>query len=99
MKNPLPFYKCLQNISFKFVIDNTEDLVEMHKVIKKYDISKEKVILMPQGTTKESILEKSYWMDKSMQRKMALFFLLFTGIVMGQPSRKMMIMYFGSKKK
>ena len=30
----LPFYEGLQNISFKFAIDNTEDLVEMHKVIK-----------------------------------------------------------------
>ena len=60
----LPFYKGLQNISFKFVIDKMEDLVEINKVIEKYDIAKEKVILMPQGTTKESIREKSYWIDK-----------------------------------
>jgi len=60
----LPFYKCLQNISFKFVIDKPEDLVEINKVLEKYDISKAKVILMPQGTTKEGILEKSYWIDR-----------------------------------
>jgi hypothetical protein len=47
--------------------------VETNKVIENFDISKEKVILIPQGTTKESILDKSYWIV-TMQRKMTLFF-------------------------
>ncbi len=57
----LSFYKYLQNASFKFVIDKSEDLVEIDQILKKYNLPKEQVILMPQGATKESILEKSRW--------------------------------------
>ncbi|MBA3978574.1 MAG: 7-carboxy-7-deazaguanine synthase QueE [Nitrosopumilus sp.] len=57
----LLFYKDLRNASFKFVIDNLEDLVELEKILKKYDLPKGQVILMPQGTTKESMLDKSRW--------------------------------------
>ena len=60
----LSFFKDLQNASFKFVIDKTEDLIEINQFIDKYDLPKEKVILMPQGTTKESISEKSRWIAK-----------------------------------
>ena len=57
----LPFYKDLTNASFKFVIDKSEDLVEIDQILKRYNLPKEQVILMPQGTTKESLLEKSRW--------------------------------------
>jgi 7-carboxy-7-deazaguanine synthase len=57
----LPFYADLQNASFKFVIDKPEDLVEIDQIQKKYDLPKDQIILMPQGVTKESIMEKSRW--------------------------------------
>ena len=60
-EKPLSFYKDFQNATFKFVIDRSEDLVEIDQILKKYGLPKEQVILMPQGTTKESILEKSRW--------------------------------------
>ncbi len=57
----LSFYKDLQNASFKFVIDKSDDLVDIDQILKKYDLPKKQVILMPQGSTKESIIEKSRW--------------------------------------
>lgn len=60
----LSFYKDLQNASFKFVIDKPEDLAEVDQIIKKYNLPNDQVILMPQGATKESIMEKSRWITK-----------------------------------
>jgi organic radical activating enzyme len=57
----LSFYKDLQNASFKFVIDKLDDLVDIEQMLKKYSLPNEQVILMPQGSTKESIIEKSRW--------------------------------------
>ena len=65
----LSFYKDLQNASFKFVIDKPEDLVEMDLILKKYDMPQDQVILMPQGTTKESIMEKSRWITNYAKNK------------------------------
>lgn len=46
---------------FKFVIDNKKDLKEVKTMIKKCGLSNGKIILMPQGITREEIIEKSPW--------------------------------------
>lgn len=47
---------------FKFVIDSPKDLNEVKVMIKKFDLPKEKIILMPQGITKKAMKEKTKWL-------------------------------------
>ena len=67
------FYKDLRNTSFKFVIDKSEDLMEIDQILIKYHLPNEQVILMPQGTTKESILEKSGWITNYAKKNNFVF--------------------------
>ena len=60
----IPFYKDLKNTFFKFVVDKPDDLKEINQLIKKYEIPKEKLILMPQASTKEELLNKNEWLEK-----------------------------------
>jgi organic radical activating enzyme len=46
---------------YKFVIDKKSDLKEIKEMIKKYLLPKDKIILMPQGITREEIAKKSPW--------------------------------------
>ena len=69
----LSFYKDVQNASFKFVIDKPEDLVEMDQVINKYNLPNDHVILMPQGATKGSIMEKSRWITDHAKKNNFVF--------------------------
>ncbi|MDQ6723833.1 MAG: 7-carboxy-7-deazaguanine synthase QueE [Thermoproteota archaeon] len=60
----LSFYKDSKNAFFKFVVDELDDMVEIEYIIKKYDLPKKRVILMPQAITKEKLLEKSAWIHE-----------------------------------
>ncbi len=60
----LSFYKDSKNAFFKFVVDELDDMKEIDDLIKKYDLPKERVILMPQAITKEKLLEKSDWIHE-----------------------------------
>jgi len=44
---------------YKFVIDKEKDIIEVKKFIKKHNLPKNKVFLMPQGKTTDEIIEKS----------------------------------------
>jgi organic radical activating enzyme len=57
----LSFYKDLRGSTFKFVVDKPEDLSEIDQILKKFAIPKDKVMLMPQGTTRENISQKTKW--------------------------------------
>ncbi len=46
---------------FKFVIQSSDDIDEVIHLARKYAIPREKIILMPQGSNKEQLLEKSDW--------------------------------------
>lgn len=52
----------LERTYFKFVIDNPNDVKEVKSLIKKFDLAKEKIILMPEGITKKSLNEKTKWL-------------------------------------
>jgi 7-carboxy-7-deazaguanine synthase len=63
-KKSLPVYRDLENSFFKFVIDKFDDFEDIEHHIQKYCLPKERVILMPQATTKEKLLEKSVWIKE-----------------------------------
>ncbi|HEX7475786.1 MAG TPA: 7-carboxy-7-deazaguanine synthase QueE [Dehalococcoidales bacterium] len=47
---------------FKFVIQDQADFNEVLNLIEKYKLPTEKIILMPEGQTKEKLLQKSEWL-------------------------------------
>ena len=49
------FFVKLENSVFKFVIENESDLVEVDELITKYSIPKNKILLMPQASTKDEL--------------------------------------------
>jgi len=49
------FFVKLENSVFKLVIENETDLVEIDELITKYGIPKNKILLMPQASTKDEI--------------------------------------------
>jgi 7-carboxy-7-deazaguanine synthase len=63
-KKSLPFYKDLKNAFFKFVVDKLDDIKEIDQLIQTYHLPKEQIILMPQATTKEKLLEKTLWIEE-----------------------------------
>ena len=63
-KKSLTFYKDLKNAFFKFVVDKLDDIKEIDHLIQKYHLPKEQIVLMPQATTKEKLLEKTLWIQE-----------------------------------
>ena len=63
-KKSLSIFRDLENAFFKFVIDKHDDFEDMEYYMQKYDLPKERLILMPQATTKEKLLEKSGWINE-----------------------------------
>ena len=49
------FFVKLQNCLFKFVIENESDMKEIDELITKYNIPKNKILLMPQASTKDEL--------------------------------------------
>ena len=49
------FFSNHENCFFKFVVENKSDIDEITKLVKKYSISNEQVLLMPQAQTKEEL--------------------------------------------
>lgn len=49
---------------YKFVIDQPADLREVKNFIKKHKLPQNRIILMPQGITREEIAERSIWLAK-----------------------------------
>lgn len=47
---------------FKFVVSTDEDIDEIVDIIKRYEIDKKRVILMPEGITNKDIREKTQWL-------------------------------------
>lgn len=55
----------LSSSYFKFVIQADSDLNDVYKFVRKYQIEREKVILMPEGTERETILNRGKWLADS----------------------------------
>lgn len=52
----------IEKTYYKFVVDKKNDIKEIKDFLKRHDIKKEKVLLMPQGITKKDITDKSKWL-------------------------------------
>ena len=52
------FFSKKKNCYFKYVVESEEDLIEINQLISKYNLEKERVLLMTQAITKEEILSK-----------------------------------------
>lgn len=58
----LQWYQESDKAWFKFVVQNHEDLTEVKSIITNHNIDPAQVILMPEGRTPESLLEKRLWL-------------------------------------
>ncbi len=54
---------------YKFVVSTEENLKEIKDFIKKHNIRREKVILMPEGVKKRELQEKSLWLAEICKRE------------------------------
>ena len=52
------FFSKKKNFYFKYVVEGKNDLIEINQLIAKYNLEKDRVLLMTQAITKEEILEK-----------------------------------------
>jgi len=62
--NVLEFFSNLDNAFFKFVICDKNDIIELESLIRQFNINKEKVILMPEGTEIETLKDRSLWITE-----------------------------------
>ena len=67
------FFIKLENSVFKFVIENESDLKEIDELITKYSIPKNKILLMPQASTKDELNLKKEEIEKIAIAKGLLF--------------------------
>jgi 7-cyano-7-deazaguanosine (preQ0) biosynthesis protein QueE len=51
----------------KFVVVEPDDLDEVHRLVERYDVAPDRVILMPEGTDPSVILERSTWLADACQ--------------------------------
>tara|TARA_Y100000590_G_scaffold117906_1_gene134936 strand:+ start:3360 stop:4049 length:690 start_codon:yes stop_codon:yes gene_type:complete len=58
------FFSKQKNCYFKYVVENANDLVEIKKLISKYSLDKNKVLLMPQASTKSEIISREKIVSK-----------------------------------
>ncbi len=49
------------SLSFKFVVDKMEDIIEIEYLIKRHKIPYWNIVIMPQGTTAEELDSKALW--------------------------------------
>ncbi len=49
---------------FKYVINDSEDLLELQDLIKKYSIPANRIILIPQGKDKDEIIARGKWLSE-----------------------------------
>lgn len=58
------FFSLSPSASFKFVVDNPDDLNEIIEIVSKYAIAPGSVFLMPQGISEKDLREKQHWLTE-----------------------------------
>ena len=58
------FFSKQKNCYFKYVVEDDNDLTEINNLISKYCLDKDKVLLMPQATTKSEIISREKIVSK-----------------------------------
>lgn len=67
-KRVYDFFASSAKAFFKFVVAKPADLDEVLLLIKTYNIASEKVFLMPEGTSPESLREKQQWVIETCKK-------------------------------
>ncbi|MBN2096661.1 7-carboxy-7-deazaguanine synthase QueE [Candidatus Peregrinibacteria bacterium] len=58
-----------KKVLYKFIVQEGEDLKEINAFIRKYKIPKTSVYLMPEGTSRATILKRSGWLVESCKKE------------------------------
>ena len=58
----LQAYAQLESAFFKFVIVDASDLDEVDALVNRYEVARERVMLMPEGTSPEALSERGAWL-------------------------------------
>lgn len=58
----LAWFAGAHNAYWKFVITTPEDVQEVTEFVERYDVPRERVFLMPEGTDAETVTERSSWL-------------------------------------
>jgi 7-carboxy-7-deazaguanine synthase len=69
ISNAYAFFTYLSSSYFKYIIQTEHDLNEVQSLTEKYEIPKERVILMPEATNSETLIRRSRWLTKICQDK------------------------------
>ena len=64
----LKFFAENKKASFKFVVANNSDIVEVSRFIREHRIRKQKVSLMPAATNREALQKSSLWLVNMCKR-------------------------------
>jgi len=56
------FFAKLPSTHFKYIVRNESDIVEVQKIISEYNLTPQKIILMPEATDREGLIERSKWL-------------------------------------
>jgi organic radical activating enzyme len=59
---PLTWFAAAPNAYFKFVVAQPSDMEELKEVVRRYAISPERVVLMPEGTTPDALQSRAKWL-------------------------------------
>jgi len=63
------FFINLPSSFFKYVIQKEHDLIEVQELIDKYGIDEEKVVLMPEASDRETLIQRSRWLAEACKDK------------------------------
>ncbi len=58
-------FRGLMNAFFKFVMAVPGDVAEVRTLVKRYDLPKNQIILMPEGQTPEAVQSRSRWVSQA----------------------------------
>ena len=63
--NVIKFFRSFKDAYFKFVISSAEDVLEMQRTfVIPFDLSPNRIILMPEGTDVQTLNERGVWLSK-----------------------------------
>ena len=57
-------FAAMSNATFKFVVVDRQDVDEVESLVAVYGIQRDRVLLMPEGTSKEELLDRSAWLSE-----------------------------------
>jgi queuosine biosynthesis protein QueC len=62
-------FRCMPNSFFKYVVNSSADIDEIENLVIKYHLPRDRVILMPEASTKEGLASKSRVIDELAKRR------------------------------